>query len=195
MVNYEKEVREQQNAEEPYRESSDESMMMDSQQRDQQGLRLPSNVTPEDYYQYKKFINLPESQAEFETKIDKDVVFANIGGQKPTMEELRFQVGTIDLFESEFVEELWIPRRNQSGDFVRDKDNKIVMDLEIRFDEAFRGCLTFLKAEYKFSVVASRAMGGQDRAAFLDISSNNRIQKEFSKKKETSSKFFGTGGM
>lgn len=189
---YEKDLDRQMTANEQYQESSDESMAMDSQMGNS---RLPSNVTPEDFYSYKKMVNIPESQAEFSQKIDKDVVFANLGGQKPNMEELRFQIGTIELFESEFVEELRVPVRNNDGTLVRDKDNLIVFDTLIRFDEAFRGSLNFLKAEYKFAMVASRAMGGNDRAAYLDISSSNRISKDFTKKKDNQGKTFGLGGM
>jgi hypothetical protein len=180
------------NMQEPYLESSDESMSNDMSRSGVGGL--PSSNIPEDFYQYKRFINLPESQAEFLTKIDKDVVFGNFGGSKPSLEELRFQVGTIELFEGEFVEEIKIPRRDNNGVFVKDKDGNIVIDTFLMFDEAFRSCLNFLKAEYKFSVVASRALNGTDRAAYLDISTNNRISKEFSKKREQKNSIFGTGG-
>lgn len=193
MVNIKKEVAAQMDAQEPYQESSDESMNSDSRQNFQD-LRFPSSATPEDYYQYKKFVNLPESQAEFMTIIDKDVVFSNLGGSRPSLEELRFQVGTISLFESEFIEEVWIPRRYPDGSLVKDNNSKVVFDLEVRFDEVFRGCLNFLKGQYKFDVVGSRAQGGQDRAAFLDISSSNRISKEFNKKNDKKQGFFGTGG-
>jgi hypothetical protein len=184
-----REIDEQMEAQEPYAESSDDVMQNDLRQN----LNLPSNVMPEDYYQYKRFVNLPESQAEFETKIDKDVVFSNLSGNKPSIEELRFQVGTIELFESEFVEEIRIPRINpETGKFLRDLNGHVIYDLEYRFDETFRGCLNFLKAEYKFSVVASRAIGS-DRAAQLDITSANRISKEFQKKREDKQKLFGGG--
>lgn len=185
------EYKKQAEAEEPYRESSDESFAMDMAQG---GQRLPSNITPEDYYQYKRFINLPESQAEHLNKIDKDVVMANLGGAKPTREELRFQEGTIELAESEWIHEVKIPRKNADGSLVRDMDGEIVYNTELVFDEYFRGCLNFLKGQYKFDLVGSRAMGGQDRAAFLDISSSNRISKEFARKKEQKNQFFGTGG-
>lgn len=189
---YEKDLDRQMNAQEQYQESSDESMAMDSQMGNS---RLPSNITPEDYYSYKKMVNIPESQSEFVNKIDKDVVFANLGGAKPSMEELRFQIGTIELFESEFVEQFQVPVRNSDGTLLRDKDGLIVFDTFTRFDEAFRGSLNFLKAEYKFAMVASRAMGGAERAAYLDISSSNRISKDFTKKKDNQGKTFGLGGM
>lgn len=191
MGKIDKELREQMEAQEPYQESSDESMNFDLQQGSQ---RLPSNITPEDYYQYKRFINLPESQAEHPSKVDKDVVFGNFGGNRPSWEELRFEVGTIDLFETEFVIERKIPRKNNDGSFVKDSDGKLVFDVERVFDPEFYGSLSFLKTEYKFGVVSSRALGGNDRAAFLDISSSNRISKEFSKKKDQKNQFFGTGG-
>jgi hypothetical protein len=173
-----------------FTESTDEAVGRDMSM---QG-NLPSNANPQEFYEYKRFINLPDAQAEFSTKIDKDVVFANIGGNKPTIEELRFQVGTIELFEGEFVEEVKIARRNEAGTIIKDINGHPVIDTFVRFDEAFRSCLNFLKAEYKFDVVGSRALGGNDRAAFLDISSNQRIQKEYNKKKDNGSKIFGTGG-
>ena len=183
-----REVAEQMDAQEPYMESSDEVMQNDIRAN----LNLPSNVMPEDYYQYKRFVNLPESQAEFETKIDKDVVFSNLSGQKPSLEELRFQVGTIELFESEFVEEIKIPRIDENGRFIRDDKNRIIFDIENRFDETFRGCLNYLKSGYKFSIVAARAIGN-DRAAQLDITSANRISKDFQKKREEKKKMWGGG--
>ncbi len=192
MVNYEKEISRQMDAQEPYNESSDESMAMDSQIT---GNQRASNISPESFYEYKKMVNIPESQSEFSNKIDKDVVFSNISGNKPSMEELNFQLGTIILFESEFVEEIHIPRRNNDGSLIRDKDGYIVFDTMTRVDEAFRGSLDYLKGQYKFSVVASRAMGGQERAAYLDISSSNKISKDFTKKKDSQGKTFGLGGM
>jgi hypothetical protein len=176
---------------EEYQESSDESMAMDSQM----GNRLPSNISTEDYYSYKKFVNLPESQAEFVNKIDKDIVFANLSGRLPNAEELAFQLGTIILFESEFVEELQVARKDVNGYLMKDKDGKIIFDTVTRFDEAFRGCLDFLKGEYKYAHVASRALGGHDRAGVLDVTSASRISKEFGKKKEKNNSLVGTGGI
>jgi hypothetical protein len=186
----EKTIKKEMDMQRDYNEQSDESISRDMSQ---QG-NLPSNISPQDFYEYKRFINLPDSQAEFATKIDKDVVFANLSGSKPSIDELRFQIGTIELFEGEFIEEVKIPRRDEAGNFVRDINGKIIVDYFKRFDEAFRSCLNFLKSEYKFAIVASRALGGNDRAAFLDISSNQRIQKEYNKKKDDGNKIFGTGG-
>lgn len=191
MSKEEKQFQKQMDMQEPYQEGSDESMAFDQQLGEKP--RYPSNITPEDYYMYKKFINLPESQAEHITKIDKDVVLANLGGSKPTREELRFQEGTIELAETEWVIPLKIPRKNMDGSFIKDSEGHIVFDTELVFDEYFRGCLVFLKGQYKFDLVSSRAQGGQDRAAFLDISTSNRISKELSKKKEQQNRYFGGG--
>jgi len=171
-------------------EAGDESYNYDLSRRKE--LNLPSDAMPQDYYEYRKFVNLPESQGEFQTKIDKDVVFANLSGTKPSIDELRYQIGTIELFEGEFVEEIRIPRI-KDGRYIRDSTGNIVYDIEKRFDEEFRSCLNFLKAEYKFDIVASRALGDSSRAAELDITSSARIQKEFQKKNEQKNKF-GLGG-
>jgi hypothetical protein len=152
-------------------------------------------MMPENSFDWKKMVNIPESQAEFLGKIDKDVVFANISGTKPSMQELNFQLGTIELFESEFVEEIQIPKRNNDGSIMKDREGFIIFETFKRFDEAFLGSLSFLKGQYKFSVVASRAMGGQDRAAYLDISSSNKISKDFTKKKDNQGRTLGLGGM
>ncbi len=186
-----KEMEEQYNKQSELSEEDDQQIDYDLRQKRE--LNLPSDAMPQDYYEYRKFVNLPESQSEFVAKIDKDVVFANLGGSKPTIEELRFQIGTIELFEGEFVEEIKIPRI-RDGEFVRNNKGEIVYDIELRFDEAFRSCLNFLKAEYKFDIVASRALNGHERAAELDISSSSRIQKEINKKNNNSSKLGGFGG-
>lgn len=178
---------------ETYSENADEQIAYDVHQK--RDINIPSDNLPQDWYEYQKFKNLPDASAEFRTTIDKDVVFANLSGQKPDWKELQYQIGTIELFQGEFVEELKIPRwDSDKNDFVRDKNSNIVYDIELRFDEAFRSCLNYLKSEYKFAMVASRALGGQDRAAILDISSSTRIQKELRKKKESQNNFLGTGG-
>lgn len=183
--------KELENQQEAY-EQSDDAIERDSIR---QNPNYPSNIMPEDFYQYKKFVNLPESQAEFEGKIDKDVVFGNFQGAKPSIEELRFQIGTIELFESEFVEEKDVLLRDGEGNIMVDKSTQkpIVRKIKI-FDEEFRGSLDYLKAEYKFAVVASRALGGHDRAGVLDVTTHGRITKEFMKKKDKGNALLGTGG-
>lgn len=192
MVNYEKELARQNDAEESYRESSDESMAMDSQMN--RG-GLPSNISPENLFEYKKMVLIPESQAAHPNEIDKDIVFANLGGAKPSFEELSFQLGTIQLARDEFVVEREIPRRNMDGSFVRDREGFIIFDVERVFDEAFRGTLNYLEGQYKYAHVGSRALGGQERAAYMDAVSIGSIKKEFMKKKDNQGKTFGLGGM
>jgi len=183
---------------EPYQESSDASMAADMQM---EKPNYPSTMIPEDFYQYKRFINLPESQAKHPGRIDKDVVFANLSGPKPNIAELEYQVGTIKLFESEFG--IW------KDVYLRDADGNMVFeDVEQEdgsiksvpfarkmfvFDETFRDSLDYLEATFKFGVVASRALGGSERAANLDVSTNTRISKEFSRKKEQTNKTWGAG--
>ena len=188
----EKEFEKEMDMQEPYQESDDNSINQDLSRG--QLNNLPSSSIPEDFYQYKRFINLPESQAEFETKIDKDVVFANLGGNKPGREELRFQIGTIELFEGMFVIPHKIPVLDENGEQFVDENGQKVWRIVNVFDEEFRDSLNFLKAEYKFDIVSSRALWGNDRAAYLDISTSNRISKELSRKKEQKNQLFGAGG-
>jgi hypothetical protein len=187
----EKEFEKNMNMQEQYSESSDESMVRD---RD---LNYASNMMPESQFEWKKLVNIPESQAEFIGKIDKDVVFANLGGSKPTIEELRFQIGTIELFEGEFVEEKEIEVVDSDGNRIIDVATGKPLRRKIMvFDEAFRSCLNFLKAEYKFDIVASRAIGNiGERAAGLDTMTTTRIQKEFSKGETKKNNTFGMGGI
>ena len=186
----EKDFEKSMDMQEPYSESSDESMSNDVRS----SPNYSSNMMPENSFDWKKMVNIPESQAEFLGKIDKDVVFANIGGSKPTIEELRFQIGTIELFEGEFIEEKWVEVVDSDGNKLIDPNTKKVFRRQILvFDEAFRSCLNFLKAEYKFDIVASRAIGGE-RASMLDTMTTTRIQKEFSKKSEAKQSSFGLGG-
>jgi hypothetical protein len=174
---------------EPYSESSDDAIAQD------RNLNYSSNVMPETHFDWKRIVNIPESQAEFIGKIDKDVVFANLGGSKPSIEELKFQIGTIELFEGEFVEEKEIEVLDPEGNRIIDVNTgKAFRRKVLIFDEAFRSCLNFLKAEYKFDVVASRAMGGE-RAAMLDTMTTTRIQKEFSKKNDAKNSSLGVGGL
>ena len=184
----EKGFEKQMDMQEPYSESSDDSIAQD------RNLNYASNSSPETSFEYKKMILVPEAQAEFIGKIDKDVTLANLGGFKPDREELKFQVGTIELFAGEFVEERYIEVIDEDGNKVIDaKTGLPFRRLVLVFDEAFRSCLNFLMAEYKFDIVASRAIGGE-RAAMLDTMTTTRIQKEFSKKKEMQNSSFGIGG-
>lgn len=184
----EKDFEKSMDMQEPYSEMSDDSI-----NADRQSPNYSSNMMPENSFDWKKMVNIPESQAEFIGKIDKDVVFSNLGGSKPTIEELRFQIGTIELFEGEFIEEKWITIEDSDGNKLKDESGKIVKKQILIFDEAFRSCLNFLKAEYKFDIVASRALGNE-RASMLDTMTTTRIQKEFSKKNEVRQSNFGIGG-
>jgi len=185
----EKDFEKSMDMQEPYSEMSDESIS-----NDRQAPNYSSNMMPENSFDWKKMVNIPESQAEFVGKIDKDVVFSNLGGNKPTIEELRFQIGTIELFEGEFIEEKWVEVVDDEGNKLIDSNTKKPFRRQILvFDEAFRSCLNFLKAEYKFDIVASRALGNE-RASMLDTMTTTRIQKEFSKKNDMKQSSFGVGG-
>lgn len=187
---------------EPYAESSDEAIARDAQAGNQPKANYPSDMIPEDFYTYKRFISLPEAQAKHPDLVDKDVVFANLGGAKPSVQELEFQAGTISLFKSEFGVWKDIFLKDEQGNVLFEKvtdDDGVVHDVPFsrkvwQFDENFRDSLDFLETSFKFAVVASRAMGGSERAANLDVSTNTRISKEFQKKKEKTNSLWGTGG-
>lgn len=186
----EKEFEKQMDAQEPYSEASDESISRDKE------LNYSSGMVAENMVEHKRMILIPESQAEFPGKIDKDVTLAHIGGALPSIEELRFQIGTIELFEGEFVEEREVEIVDEEGHKIMDaKTQKPLRRKILIFDEAFRSCLNFLKAEYKFAIVASRSIGDVgERAAGLDTMTTTRIQKEFSKKTDKSKSTVGFGG-
>jgi hypothetical protein len=44
--------------------------------------------------------------------------FSSLGGSKPSLEELRFQIGTIELFEGEFVEEREVEIVDEDGNKI-----------------------------------------------------------------------------
>jgi len=161
----------------------------------------PSDVMPEDYYQYKRFVNLPESQSEFEGLIDKDVVFANLKGSAPNIEELSFQSGTIQWTKELFTVETRVfinindPSRftfnkdeipeHELSDYVEKKTNII--------DPDALPILKVLTNRFKFGIVSSRAIG-DTRAGMLDTMTQTRISKELTRNRKESEKKFGLGG-
>lgn len=133
-----------------------------------QARTYPSDIQPQEFYGYKKFRADPEAKADFRGTIDKDVVFANIGGPKPDLGELNFRHGTAILFRETFLGE----------------------DEDVEDIKAFMPVFEYVLGEYKFMLTGSRAQG-PDREAVLD--NQTSIKKEISRKKEASGKL-GFGG-
>lgn len=167
---------------EDMQESSDQQIMHDGMQN-QRNLNYASGMLPEDYYQYRKFSNVPDAQAEFEGLIDKDVVFSNLSNSE--REYLRFLAETIKICEDIFIKEQDIKVLNNKGEEVLLKDQPI-------FDEDFRSIINYLKAGYKYDHVSSRATG-ETRATMLDVTSYNNINKNITKKKGDNSNRWGMG--
>lgn len=165
---------------EDMQENNDQQIMHDQMQKQ---FNYPSNSLPEDFYQYRKFSNVPEAQAEFEGLIDKDVTFANLS--KSEREYLRFVAETIKICEDIFVKEQDIKVRDEKGREILIKD-------QLTFDEDFRPIINYLKSGYKYDHVSSRA-SGDDRAAKLDITSNTNINKILTKKKGDNQNRWGMG--
>lgn len=142
-------------------EESSEEISRDLAAKERQ---YPSDITPQEFYGYKKFRSDPDAKSDFRGTVDKDVVFANIGGNKPGMEELNFRHGTSLLFKNIFLDQ------------AEDQEEY----------DAFRPVFDYLLGEYKFQIVASRAQGA-DREAVLDNITS--IKKEVSRKKEEGAGF------
>lgn len=88
---------EQEDAESNYedmKESDDQQIQSDFHSKDK---FYPSDMNPQDFYQWKRLIVVPEASEDFKSKIDKDVTLANIGGVKPSLAELDFLLTTIEL--------------------------------------------------------------------------------------------------
>lgn len=169
--NQNKEEDEAYERQEEFMESQDQNINLDQQYN--KPLQYASQIVPEDYFQYKKFSNLPEAQAEFPGLVDKDVVFANL---KPKdRAEQSFKVETINLCQNIFVKEQDVMGVDNHGKPVVFKDVQ-------RFDEDFRPIVEYLLVGFKYDIVSSRAEG-DTRAAMLDITSFNNINKSITKKK------------
>lgn len=145
----------------------------DSFDRDLEFSKNPiysSEDIPTDIYRYKRMRLVPNSEAEFQGLVDKDVVLANIKDKKPDPDYLRFVAETIvalDVFSKEAVVIKYddngrpIMVRNDEGLLVIAKETVLVPDPD------FDIIRSFLRASFKSDLTLSRAMG-KDREAVLD---------------------------
>lgn len=144
------------------------------------GKNYPSDYMPQDFYQYKKIVLIPESQVDFPNVVDKDVVLANLS--KGEIEELSFQVGTVQAVKDMFVQETTTINPNPDG--------RTVFQSELVFDDAFLPVLNILLSTFKYRHVASRAVG-ETRASMLDTMTTSRVLKEFTKGRKNRNSAFG----
>ena len=151
----------------------------------------PSEITPQDYYQYKKMRIVPDAGTDFAGKIDKDVVLANIKGSHPDLQHTKFVVETIELFEDVFVHDVPMALTDNEGNIRRGVDGQPVFVMRTVFDDTFNPVVRMLLAGVKFELVGSRAMG-KDREAVLDITTN--LRKDVKRSKEQAGKLLGLGG-
>lgn len=157
------------------------SMSEESLDRDLQTKGYVSDENPSDIYQYKKMRLVPNSEAEYQGLIDKDVVLANIKDVKPDPRYLRFVAETIialDVFSK--LIRVKVPERDIDGR----PTGKYNVEEVIVPDPAFDIIRNFLKGSYKADMTMSRAMG-KDREAVLDRTSNigKSVSKEVNKNK------------
>ena len=148
-------------------EGSDESVNNDLNSRRNKGY--PSDEDPQDFYRWKRWRADPDAKTDFRGLVDKDVSFAKLSGNLPSIQQLNFLAGTIQLIQGRLV------------------DNAITEEDAVAFSEV----INVLKVNYKFDLVSSRALGN-DREAVLDNITS--IKKEISKRKEKDGKGFGLGG-
>lgn len=161
----------------------------------------PSDIMPEDYYAYKKFVNLPESQREFSGVIDKDVVFANVGGSLPDRETLNFQSVTIEWTKQLFTTDVdvWI-NKNDSNRYTFNKSDipaeelgEYIQKQTSIIDPDALSILKVLTNRFKFDIVSSRAKGNT-RASMQDIMTHTTISKDLTRKRKETEGKFGLGG-
>jgi hypothetical protein len=157
------------------------SMSEESLNRDLETKSYVSDENPSDIYQYKKMRLVPNSEAEYQGLIDKDIVLANVKDSKPDPKYLRFIAETIialDVFS--IKKNVKVPIFNDGGKFTGKYSSEVVEVPDPHFDIV----RMFLKGSFKTDLTMSRAMGNQ-REAVLDRTSNigKSISKDISKNK------------
>ena len=143
------------------------NMSEESLNRDLETKQYVSDENPSDIYQYKKMRLVPNSEAEFQGLVDKDVVLSNIKDSKPDPRYLRFIAETIiamDVFSVKRV--MKVPQFDSNGKFLEYVDEIVSVP-----DPEFDIIRAFLKGSFKADLTMSRAMGSQ-REAVLDRTSN-----------------------
>ena len=134
-----------------------------------------SDEIPNDIYHYKKMRLVPNSEAEFQGLVDKDIVLANVKDVKPDPQYLRFIAETIvalDVFskpkEVNVLDEDGkpIPITDSKGNIISFEKQTIWVR-----DPEFDIIRQFLRGSFKADLTLSRAMG-KDREAVLDRTQN-----------------------
>jgi hypothetical protein len=189
--------KEEKQAKADYEEAQEMDDDVISSESSEHEKNYPSRIMPEDFYQYKKFVNVPEADADFKGLIDKDTVYANLSGGLPNREQLTFRAVTIQWTKEIFV----LPKMVCFGcGLAWDIGVKKICsecDKNLRenyiFDEEFSSIHNILKAGFKHETVSSRAIG-KDRASILDNMTQSKITKEYTRKQGEKDKNFGFGG-
>jgi hypothetical protein len=148
-----------------------------------------SGVIPQDLFQYKRMRMQPEASTDFPGQIDKDWVLANMKGDKPNLQQKKFEVGTYLLIRNVFTKKAKVALTDKEGQQVILNDKPVYFEGRV-FDDAFTPVAEYVLSLIKSELVGSRGMGG-DREAVLDITTGFR--KQFERKKEQSGKVFGMG--
>lgn len=166
-----KEAKEAMRLQDDLMSESEKQLDEDFDRQRQKGGFYPSQDDPDNVFAYKKMRMIPESNAEFEGLIDKDVVLANVKTKLPDPEQMRFMAETISIFKRVFVTPKTVILVDGSGKPVpKYFDGRIVgyeMEEVFVFDSNFQPVLEFLHAGFKYDHVASRAMG-DERESVLD---------------------------
>jgi len=149
----------------------------------------PSGVIPQDLYQYKRMRMQPESSADFPGQIDKDWVLANVSGQKPNLQQKRFEIGTYLLLKSVFTKNVKVPLTDAGGQQISLEGKPAFFEGKV-FDDAFAPVAEYVLSMVKSELVGSRGMGA-DREAVLDITTGFRKMVE--KKKAQEGRTIGLG--
>jgi len=156
------------------------SMSEESLNRDLETKSYVSDENPSDIYQYKKMRLVPNSEAEFQGLIDKDVVLANLKDSKPDPKYLRFIAETIIAFDVFAVKrDVKVPDYDSNGKFLNYHVETVLVP-----DPEFDIIRSFLRGSFKADLTMSRGMGAQ-REAVLDRTSNigKSITKDVNKNK------------
>lgn len=157
------------------------SMSESNLDNDLQTKSYVSDENPSDIYQYKRMRLVPNSEAEFQGLVDKDIVLANLKDSKPDPKYLRFIIETIIAFDVFSIKKtVKAPIFDKYSKFTGKYQDEEVMVLDSEFDII----RAFLRGSFKADITMSRGMGNQ-REAVLDRTSNigKSITKDINKNK------------
>lgn len=195
--NIKKQMREEAELEEDVYDSSGGSI--DKDYETLAARREMGDFIPDDVFKYKYLRIVPTAADEFAGIVDKDSVLANIGGQRPNLDEIALVNQTIVLIKKIFVVEQEFAIPNEEGepiiDIVRDEvtGNLVkrprIVTMKV-FDKSFQPLVDGFSVYNKTLQVSSRAMG-DDREAILDRTTH--LQKGIKKNDNKQKNVFGMG--